>query len=140
MDVFFVISGFLITTILLREFEQGRFSLVCFYERAGRTEIGKIYLFARGAMDATRDNAVVLGPARSGSHGDGNRALFAEGLTRTIDAVSGHVARVVLIEGVPEIGWSDPEVPGRAALHGAQPYPRCPGGPTSSGATAGSTR
>jgi peptidoglycan/LPS O-acetylase OafA/YrhL len=36
VDVFFVISGFLITTILLKEFESGNFSLVKFYERRAR--------------------------------------------------------------------------------------------------------
>jgi len=33
VDVFFVISGFLITTILLREVEKGNFSFLHFYER-----------------------------------------------------------------------------------------------------------
>ena len=36
VDVFFVISGFLITGILARELEQGRFSLLRFYERRAR--------------------------------------------------------------------------------------------------------
>jgi len=36
VDVFFVISGYLITTILLSEIEQGKFSLVTFYERRAR--------------------------------------------------------------------------------------------------------
>ncbi|MEM7670638.1 MAG: acyltransferase, partial [Pseudomonadota bacterium] len=36
VDVFFVISGYLITTILLNEIEQGRFSLVNFYSRRAR--------------------------------------------------------------------------------------------------------
>lgn len=36
VDVFFVISGFLITTILLRDLEQDRFSLIHFYERRAR--------------------------------------------------------------------------------------------------------
>lgn len=36
VDVFFVISGYLITTILLSEMEQGKFSLVTFYERRAR--------------------------------------------------------------------------------------------------------
>jgi peptidoglycan/LPS O-acetylase OafA/YrhL len=36
VDVFFVISGFLISTILLDSLEQGRFSLVDFYERRAR--------------------------------------------------------------------------------------------------------
>jgi peptidoglycan/LPS O-acetylase OafA/YrhL len=36
VDVFFVISGFLITSILLKEFEESSFSLVTFYERRAR--------------------------------------------------------------------------------------------------------
>ena len=36
VDIFFVISGFLITRILLREMEEGRFSLARFYERRAR--------------------------------------------------------------------------------------------------------
>lgn len=36
VDVFFVISGFLITSILLREFETNNFSLTRFYERRAR--------------------------------------------------------------------------------------------------------
>lgn len=36
VDVFFVISGYLITTIILSEMEQEKFSLVTFYERRAR--------------------------------------------------------------------------------------------------------
>lgn len=36
VDVFFVISGFLITSILLKEFDQDNFSLARFYERRAR--------------------------------------------------------------------------------------------------------
>lgn len=36
VDVFFVISGYLITTIILAEMNEGRFSLVNFYERRAR--------------------------------------------------------------------------------------------------------
>ena len=36
VDVFFVISGYLITTIILAEMEKGSFSLVSFYERRAR--------------------------------------------------------------------------------------------------------
>lgn len=36
VDVFFVISGYLITGILLRELKQGAFSLAGFYERRAR--------------------------------------------------------------------------------------------------------
>ncbi|HCB1630644.1 TPA: acyltransferase, partial [Enterobacter kobei] len=33
VDVFFVISGYLITTILINELDQGKFSIINFYER-----------------------------------------------------------------------------------------------------------
>ena len=36
VDVFFVISGYLITTILIEEIENGRFSIINFYERRAR--------------------------------------------------------------------------------------------------------
>lgn len=36
VDIFFVISGYLITSILLHEHEEGRFSLLGFYERRAR--------------------------------------------------------------------------------------------------------
>lgn len=36
VDIFFVISGYLITTIILKELEQGHFSIVNFYERRAR--------------------------------------------------------------------------------------------------------
>lgn len=36
VDVFFVISGYLITTILIEDIESGRFSIVTFYERRAR--------------------------------------------------------------------------------------------------------
>src|SRR5437588_1370612 len=36
VDVFFVISGFLITSTLLKDLAQGKFSLAAFYERRAR--------------------------------------------------------------------------------------------------------
>jgi peptidoglycan/LPS O-acetylase OafA/YrhL len=36
VDIFFVISGYLITTIILNELEQGKFSIINFYERRAR--------------------------------------------------------------------------------------------------------
>ncbi len=36
VDVFFVISGYLITTIILSELDQDRFSIISFYERRAR--------------------------------------------------------------------------------------------------------
>lgn len=33
VDIFFVISGYLITNILLKDIKQGNFSILCFYER-----------------------------------------------------------------------------------------------------------
>lgn len=36
VDVFFVISGYLITTIIINELDQGKFSIINFYERRAR--------------------------------------------------------------------------------------------------------
>ena len=36
VDVFFVISGYLITTIIISELAEGKFSIVNFYERRAR--------------------------------------------------------------------------------------------------------
>jgi peptidoglycan/LPS O-acetylase OafA/YrhL len=44
VDVFFVISGYLITTIILTEKEKGTFSLVNFYERRSRRIIPALFL------------------------------------------------------------------------------------------------
>jgi peptidoglycan/LPS O-acetylase OafA/YrhL len=44
VDVFFVISGYLITTIILSEMEQGTFSLVNFYERRARRILPALFL------------------------------------------------------------------------------------------------
>lgn len=44
VDIFFVISGYLITTILLTELEAGRFSLLHFYERRARRILPALYL------------------------------------------------------------------------------------------------
>lgn len=44
VDVFFVISGYLITTIILAEKEKGTFSLVNFYERRARRILPALFL------------------------------------------------------------------------------------------------
>lgn len=44
VDVFFVISGYLITTILLNDLEAGKFSIVHFYERRARRILPALFL------------------------------------------------------------------------------------------------
>lgn len=44
VDVFFVISGYLITTIILTELKQGKFSIVNFYERRARRILPALFL------------------------------------------------------------------------------------------------
>lgn len=44
VDVFFVISGYLITTILLSEMESGRYSLLRFYERRARRILPALFV------------------------------------------------------------------------------------------------
>ena len=44
VDIFFVISGFLITTIILSEMQAGTFSLISFYERRARRILPALFL------------------------------------------------------------------------------------------------
>ncbi|WP_158971902.1 acyltransferase family protein [Chachezhania sediminis] len=44
VDIFFVISGYLITTILINDLEAGRFSIVNFYERRARRILPALFL------------------------------------------------------------------------------------------------
>ena len=44
VEVFFVISGYLITTIILSELEQGKFSILNFYERRARRILPALFL------------------------------------------------------------------------------------------------
>lgn len=44
VDVFFVISGYLITTILINDLEKGRFSLLHFYERRARRILPALFV------------------------------------------------------------------------------------------------
>ena len=44
VDVFFVISGYLITSIILAELEQGKFSIINFYERRARRILPALFL------------------------------------------------------------------------------------------------
>lgn len=44
VDVFFVISGYLITTVVLSDIEQGKFSIVNFYERRARRILPALFL------------------------------------------------------------------------------------------------
>ena len=44
VDVFFVISGYLITTILIEDIENKRFSIIKFYERRARRILPALYL------------------------------------------------------------------------------------------------
>jgi peptidoglycan/LPS O-acetylase OafA/YrhL len=43
VDVFFVISGYLITTILIEDIKNNRFSIVNFYERRARRIIPALF-------------------------------------------------------------------------------------------------
>ena len=44
VDIFFVISGYLITSIIISEMELGEFSLLNFYERRARRILPALYL------------------------------------------------------------------------------------------------
>ena len=44
VDIFFVISGYLITSIILAEKEAGKFTLLTFYERRARRILPALFL------------------------------------------------------------------------------------------------
>ena len=44
VDVFFVISGYLITTIIISEMAENRFSIINFYERRARRILPALFL------------------------------------------------------------------------------------------------
>jgi peptidoglycan/LPS O-acetylase OafA/YrhL len=52
VDIFFVISGFLITSILVREAEEGRFSIVAFYYRRVRRIFPALFVLLFAATAA----------------------------------------------------------------------------------------
>ena len=52
VDVFFVISGYLITTIILADKEQGTFSLLHFYERRARRILPALFLILLVSLPA----------------------------------------------------------------------------------------
>lgn len=52
VDVFFVLSGFLITSILMREMAEGRFSLAGFYERRARRILPALGVVALACLPA----------------------------------------------------------------------------------------
>lgn len=60
VDVFFVISGYLITTIILSEMEQGTFSLARFYERRARRILPVLFLVMLASLACAW---VLLAPA-----------------------------------------------------------------------------
>ena len=43
VDIFFVISGYLITTILIEDIENNKFSIINFYERRARRILPALY-------------------------------------------------------------------------------------------------
>jgi peptidoglycan/LPS O-acetylase OafA/YrhL len=61
VDVFFVISGYLITTIIVREIRDGRFSIVRFYERRARRILPAL---AAVVLAVLAVGALLLTPAR----------------------------------------------------------------------------
>ena len=52
VDVFFVISGYLITTIIISEMAEGKFSIVNFYERRARRILPALFLVMATCLPA----------------------------------------------------------------------------------------
>jgi len=74
VDVFFVISGFLITSLLLREIEAGEFSIVEFYERRARRILPALFFVL---VVTTALSLLVLLPVDLGNYGKSLTATTA---------------------------------------------------------------
>ncbi|MFL6690102.1 MAG: acyltransferase family protein [Alphaproteobacteria bacterium] len=80
VDIFFVISGFLITSLLRADLENGRYSIVRFYERRIRRIFPVLFVLA---LAATAGALLVLFPSDLRRYGDSllGLALFASNFT-----------------------------------------------------------
>lgn len=74
VDVFFVISGYLITSLLLREIQTGTFSLLDFYERRARRILPALF-FMLGATSVAA--SIILLPSDLADFGKGVIAAAA---------------------------------------------------------------
>ncbi|WP_296702632.1 acyltransferase family protein [Thiocapsa sp. UBA6158] len=99
VDVFFVISGYLITSIIEREIREGRFSLQGFYERRIRRILPA--LFAMLSVSALAAY-LILYPAQ------------AQGFARSLIAATLFVSSI-LFQG--EVGYFDQEAELKPLLH-----------------------
>ncbi len=100
----------------------------------GRDDIPVVILSARWALSAegTRTDeggkdallADVAGNLPSGTP-DRNYAIFRAGMRDTVDAILATGRRVVILGGVPEIGWPVPETLARSLMTG-KPMPAVP--------------
>ncbi len=73
VDVFFVISGYLITSILRRETERGTFTLAGFYERRVRRILPALFLVCLASVPAA---LLLMAPARMESFADALVAIL----------------------------------------------------------------
>ena len=64
VDIFFVISGFLITGIIAREIDRGEFSLVRFYERRARRILPALFAMIAFVL-AARAGSICLAISRA---------------------------------------------------------------------------
>ncbi|MFO1141849.1 MAG: acyltransferase family protein [Amaricoccus sp.] len=89
---------------------------------------GRWALAAEGSRSDEPERNALLAP-RAGSLPSGtvadNLAVFRAGLADTVAAIRATGRRVVILGGVPEIGWSVPDVLGAHLMHGT-PLPPAP--------------
>jgi peptidoglycan/LPS O-acetylase OafA/YrhL len=67
VDVFFVISGYLITSIILREIDEGKFSLTNFYERRARRILPALFFVI---LVTTIFGLLILSPSQLENYSD----------------------------------------------------------------------
>ena len=89
---------------------------------------GRWALAAEGSRSDEPERSALLAPRAgglpSGTVAD-NLAVFRSGLANTVAAIRATGRRVVILGGVPEIGWSVPDALGARLMHGT-PLPSAP--------------
>lgn len=102
VDIFFVISGYLITSILLRDLENQRFSIATFYERRIRRIFPALFAVL---LFSTLIAAALFAPS--------DFAAFGKGLI----SVTAFVSNFVLLRGPEAAGYFDRAADWKPFLH-----------------------
>ena len=95
VDIFFVISGFLITGIIQSELQSGTFSFARFYERRVRRLLPALYVMVALTAERARGNAPA--PQQQQAAPAGEAAPAAAPVAEAVAAPTGHVVKSPMV-------------------------------------------